>query len=222
MSKSRATRVILLLIIAVFIWKYVEKRNDLQCFVMQQADMLEFVFTAGYASEDEIRDIVWNDTMTAFHGQAWRISLDQLFHAIFMGGSRGQQVLRHLTNPPDVSPDFYCEGLIEWTIWHKYNFDDYDTWSYSGTDITTIHQVTTTLQAIPDDELWDYEVGAHLQYYRIDWNEGNTVWSLSYRDAGSVSAALWLRGKIVPDYWSGWYATWLEQWQEFQATEDVE
>ena len=100
MKRVYATRIIALLIIVVLIWQYVEKRQDLQCYVRQLASRHEFVFKAGYASEVEIREIVFKDTTADFHGQAWRASLDQIFQAIFMGGNRGAQVVAYLTNPP--------------------------------------------------------------------------------------------------------------------------
>ena len=218
MKKVHITRAIGLLIIVVLIWQYVEKRNDLQCYVLQLASRHEFVFKAGYASEDEIRDIVFNDTVADFHGQMWRASLDQIFQAIFMGGNRGKQVVALLLNPPDDLPDFSCEGSIEWTIW--YNPDFTVLRNYTGTGIKSLHHVTTALQAIPQEELRQYEVAADLTYYSGSWNEGNTAWSGGSRDAGSVSAREWLNGKIVPDYWSGWYAAWLEQWQKLQDLDD--
>ena len=214
MKRVYATRIIALLIIVVLIWQYVEKRNDLWCYVMQQADRLESIFTAGHATAEEIRDTVWTDTEADFYGQAWRVSLDQIFHAIFMGGNRGAQVVAHLTNPPDDLPDFYCGGSIKWTIWYDPDITVHR--SYSGTDIKPMRRVTTALQDIPLEELHHYEVAADLTYYKGNWNEGNSAWSAGSRDAGTVSAREWLDGKIVPDYWSGWYESWLEGWQELQ------
>ena len=214
MKRSNATRAILLLIIVVFILQYVDKRNDLQCYVMQLASRLEFSFAAGYATEGEIRDVVWDDTEADFLGQAWRASLDQIFHAIFMGGNRGAQVVAYLINPPVDLPDFFCNGSIEWTIWYDPDITAYR--NYSGTDIKSGHHVTTALQAIQQDELQHYEVAAGLTYYKGSWNEGNGAWSGGSRDAGTVSAHEWLSGKRVPAYWSGWYEAWLEGWQELQ------
>lgn len=218
MKRVYATRLIVALIIGVLVWQYVERRNDLQCYVMQLASMHEFVFTAGYASEDEIRDIVWDDTVAVFHGQAWQASLDQVFHAIFMGGNRGQQVVAQLSNPPADSPDFTCEGYIDWTIWHNPDFKVHGIYSDEG--IESLHQVTTALQAIAPEELRHYEVEADLNYTKSRWNEGNGDWSVGYRTIGTVSAREWLEGKIVPDYWSGWYESWLEQGQDLQNDDE--
>ena len=214
MKRVHTTRVIVLLIIGVLIWQYVEKRNDLQCYVMQLASRHEFVFKAGYASEDEIRDIVFNDTVADFHGQMWRASLDQIFHTIFMGGNRGNRVVAYLLSPRDDYPDFSCEGSIEWTIW--YNPDFTVLRNYTGTGIKSLHHVTTALQAIPQEELRQYEVKVDLTFFRRSWNEGIGAWSGGSRSAGTVSAREWLDGKIVPDYWSGWYESWLQGWQELQ------
>ncbi|MDE2859344.1 MAG: hypothetical protein OXN94_15980 [Chloroflexota bacterium] len=217
MKKVHASRITVALIAAVLIWHYVDRRNDLQCYVMQLADMHEFVFEAGYASEDEIRDIVWNDTVAAFHGQAWRVKLDQVFHAIFMGGNRGQQVLNHLRNPPADPPEFICAGSINWSIWHDPDFTEYR--HYYGEDIKSLHQVSIALQAIPPEELRHYEVSANLSYVRHSSHEGGSDWSSSYRYLGTVSARDWLEGAILPDYWAGWYESWLEQWKELSSSE---
>ena len=220
MKRIHATRVTVALIVVVLIWHYIEKRNDLRCYVMQRASIHEFVFSAGYASEDEIRDIVWNDTKTEFYGQAWRVSLDNVFHAIFMGGSRGQQVVAHLTRPSDDLRDFSCQGTIRWSIWNV--LDNTFHRDYSGTDLVKVHHVTIALQALEQNELRKYSVEVDLISYRDVYSEHGSTYIAHYRDGGEVSAHDWLDGKVVPEYWSGWYAAWLEQGQEFQATEDNE
>ena len=154
MKRVYATRIIALLIIVVLIWQYVEKRQDLQCYVRQLASRHEFVFKAGYASEVEIREIVFKDTTADFHGQAWRASLDQIFQAIFMGGNRGSS-RSALDESPGRSARFLLYGSIEWTIWYDPDITVHR--NYSGTDIKSGHHVTTALQAIPQDEL-HYEV----------------------------------------------------------------
>ena len=219
MKRVHTTRVIVLLIIGVLIWQYVEKRNDLQCYVMQLASRHEFVFKAGYASEDEIRDIVFNDTVADFHGQMWRASLDKIFHTIFMGGNRGAQVVAYLLNPPDDYRDFSCGGSIEWRIW--YDPDVTVNRSYSGTDIKPMRRVTTALQNIPLEELQHYQVLADLTFHKGSWNDGIGAWSAGSRSAGTVSAREWLSGKIVPDYWSGWYKSYLKHIPELQNADDV-
>lgn len=218
MKRVQATRVIMLLITAVFIWQFVDKRKDLQCYVMQLASRHAFVFKAGYASAQEIRQAVWNDTLAAFHGQVWRAKLDRMWHEGIMGGGRGDQVLALLRNPEDTPTGIFCFGSINWKIWH-------DTAStvfreYSGEDMKTLHQITTALQAIPPDELRHYEVTATVTYYESEWRDGLTAWSGVLRQAGAVSARQWLDGKIAPDYWSGWYADWQELWQALQADDD--
>ncbi len=218
MKRSHATRAILLLIIVVFIWQYVEKRNDLQCYVRQLASRLEFSLAAGYATEDEIRDVVWDDTEADFHGQAWRASLDQIFHAIFMGGNRGAQVVAYLTNPPVDLPDFFCNGSIEWTIWYDPDITVYR--NYSGSEIKSFYRVTTALKAIPQEELRHYTVEAVEWSFKGSWDGGRGAMSSFSRDAGTVSAREWLDGKIVPDYWSGWTASYVEQVQELQNADD--
>lgn len=222
MKRVHATRAIGLLIVVVLIWQYVDKRHDLQCYVMQLASRHEFVFSAGYASEDEIRDIVFKDTTADFHGQAWRASLDQIFHAVFMGGNRGAQVVAHLLSPSDDLPDFSCEGSFNWTIWYNSNSTIHK--DYSGTDLKTAHHVTTALKAIPQEELGYYSVAVDIISYRdaFDGHSGSGSYMAHYRSGGEVSAREWLGGKIVPGYWSGWYAAWLERWQELQAAEDAE
>ena len=218
MKRVHATRIIALLIIVVLIWQYVEKRQDLQCYVRQLASRHEFVFKAGYASEDEIRAIVWDDTVADFHGQAWRASLDQIFQAIFMGGNRGQQVVAYLTNPSLDEPDFYCEGSIEWTIWH--DPDSTILRRYSGSEIKSFYRVTTALKAIPQEELRHYTVEAVEWSFKGSWDGGRGAMSSFSRDAGTVSAREWLDGKVVPDYWSGWTASYVEQVQELQNADN--
>ena len=212
MKRVHATRAIVLLIIVVLIWQYVEKRNDLQCYVMQLATRHEYVFKTGYASEDEIRAIVWNDTLADFHGGAWRASLDQIFHAIFMGGNRGQLVLTQLKNPPADSPDLYCSGSITWEVW--YDPDSAVHRSYSATNLKSVHHVTTALKAIPQEELRHYSVEVDIISWRGIFDEHSYTLIAQYRDDGEVSAREWLGGKILPDYWSGWYYSWLERWKE--------
>ncbi|MCY4072270.1 MAG: hypothetical protein OXG60_13315 [Chloroflexi bacterium] len=218
MKRVHATRVIVVLIIGVLIWQYVEKRKDLQCYVMQQADRLESVFKAGYVTAEEIRDSVWTDIETDFYGQAWRVSLDQVFHAIFMGGNRGQQVVAHLANPPDVSSDFLCGGSIEWIIWYDPDATVYR--DYSGTNIKPMHLVTTALQGIPPEELQHYQVEVNLTYYSSNSYKGSTTWSGGYREVGTMSAREWLDGRIVPKYLSNWYESWREDWQELQNNDE--
>ncbi len=218
MKKVHATRAIVLLIITMLIWQYVEKRNDLQCYVMQQADRHKWVFQAGYATADEIREIVWNDAVTDFHGQLWRAKLDQVFQAIFMGGNRGAQVVAYLTHPPPAPSDLYCKGSIEWRIWYDPDIAVYR--SYSGADIKSVHHVATTLKTLPQEELRHYSVAATEYSYKGNFYEGGSAGIHKARDAGVVSAREWLRGEIVPDYWSSWYAAWLEQWDELQAVDN--
>ena len=218
MMKKLATRVIALLIVGILIWQYVEKRNDLQCYVRQQAAKLGFAFRVGYASEEAIREIVWHDTAAGFHGQLWRVKLDQVFQAIFMGGNRGAQVLAHLRHPPPDPPDLICDGYIDWTIWYEPDVTVYR--DYSGTDMKTAHLVTAALKALPQEELRHYAVRATEYTYRGSYFEGGGIGIYEFRDAGEVSAREWLAGDIVPDYWAPWYAAWRENWQERQATDE--
>ena len=216
MKRKVATRVIALLILVVLVMQVVEKRNDLQCYVMQQATRHDLVFTAGFATADEIREIVWNDTVADFHGQSWRASLDQIFHAIFMGGNRGNQVVAWLLNSADEPNDFSCAGTINWAIWDDRDFTVLE--NFSSSDIETWHAFTTALRAIPKEDLQHYKVSASdlSNKYSADERGSTSIWQ--HRDAGEASAQAWLRGDIVLEYWSAWYASWLENVWELQET----
>ncbi len=221
MKRTHVTRVIILLIIGLLILQYFEKRNALQCYAMQLADRLEYAYTAGFASQEEIRDIVWDDTVADFYGQEWRASLDHIINAIFMGGGRANQVVARLLSPLQDSSGFICGSSIEWTIWHKTEMSDYDQ-HFTGVDIQTGYGVTIALEAIPPEELKHYEVGASVLSFRNSWEDDRSTWISQYRDAGSVSAREWLEGKTVPDFWSGWFAAWLENWQAIETDDDAE
>ena len=90
--------------------------------------------------------------------------------------------------------------------------------SYEGGEIETVHQVTTALKAIPQEELRHYSVEADIISYQGTWDEQGSTWISQYRDAGEASAQDWLRGDIVLEYWSAWYASWLENVRELQET----
>jgi len=215
-----ATGVITLLLAAVLMTQAVDRSRALQCYVMQQASKHRLVYDQGFAAPDEIREIVWNHTVAAFDGQVWRATLDHIFHVIFMGGERGEQVVAQLGHPDGESSDLHCFGYMGWAIRDSHNDTDFDRFGgfdgFSGSGIEAVHQVTTALQAIPAEKLRHYRVEASDVSGSAIWSEREPVWTYRELDAGETSAQAWLRGEIAPSHWSGWYA----YWQERQETDD--
>ena len=121
MNKVRTTRVIVLFLVVVAVSQVIEKRNDLQCYVVQQADLHRWFYDEGLATVDQIRDSVRKNLTDDFHGQNWRVSLDRIYHAILMGGDRASQVVARLQSPSETISDTYCVGYVSWSIWDDGN-----------------------------------------------------------------------------------------------------
>ena len=202
-----ATRIIALLIAVLVIAQVAGKYSDLRCYVQQQASKYQEVYEQGYATGDEIHDIVWNHTLVDFDLHIWRVRLDDLFHAVFTGGIRGEQVIAEIENP-DYDSD--CYGYIQWTIWDNRDYSSLDL-PFRSSAIEAAHAITLALQDIPQEELRHYSVEAEDASYKLIWNESRGTTLNQYHNAGEVSAKDWLRGDIVPRNWAGWYADWLEQ-----------
>ena len=207
-KRGHATAVIALLIAILAVMQAIDHRNALRCYVSQQA--AKYQQAQGFATADEIHDIVWDYTVADLDGQLWRARLDYLFHDIFMGGNRGLQVMAQMWNPADEFSDVYCGGNIEWFIWNPRDYTILEkTWASSG--IEDVHEVTMALQALPPEELQHYTV----EVRDVSFQSVGGVLIYHQRETGRVSAADWLRGGIAPSAWAGWYA----DWQELQENE---
>ncbi len=215
-KRVHATAVIVLLIVVLSVMQIIDHRNALRCYVSQQAAKYQHV--QGFATADEIHDIVWEYTVADLDGQLWRARLDDLFHDIFMGGSRGLQVWAEMNNPADEFSDVYCGGYIEWTIWNNLNGAVTETID-PASDMESVHNVTFALQTIPPEELWHYEVSAVEVSFQAIWSDERNTWIQHRRPLGEVSAKDWLRGEIAPVAWAGWYAAWQARWLELQEPE---
>ena len=214
-KRVHATAVIALLIAVLFVMQAIERRDALRCYVSQQA--AKYQQAQGFATADEIHDIVWESTVADLDGQLWRARLDYLFHDIFMGGNRGLQVMARMRNPADEFSDVYCGGYIEWTIWDIRDDTVLErTWTSSG--IERVHDITLALQALPPEELRYYKVYVEDGSFQSIFANGTSTWI--YQSRGSheadVYAKAWLNGAIVPPAWADWYA----RWQELQEPED--
>lgn len=211
-----ATSIIVLLIVVLSVMRIIDHRDALRCYVSQQA--AKHQQAQGFATADEIHDIVWEHTVADLDGQIWRARLDYLFHDIFMGGHRGLQVMAQMQNPADGPSDVYCGSAIEWTIWNNREDGIFRTID-SGGDMESVHNVTFALQTIPSGELRHYTVEATAISYQSIWGDEGSTWIQHWRPLGEVSAKDWLRGEIAPLAWAGWYADWRARWQEPQGSE---
>lgn len=213
-KRVHATAVIVLLIVVLSVMQIIDHRNALRCYVSQQAAKYQHV--QGFATADEIHDIVWEYTVADLDGQLWRARLDDLFHDIFMGGSRGEQVWAEMENPADEFSDVYCGSYIEWTIWDiRDDTTSERAWTSSG--IERVHEVTLALQALPPEELRYYKVYVEDVSFQFIGGDETSTWIYQHRGGHDVEvyAKAWLRGAIVPSSWAGWYAA----WQELQEPE---
>ena len=209
-KRVHATRIIALLIAVLVIVNVAGKYDsDLRCYVRQQANKYRYVYEQGFATGSEIHDIVWNHTLADFDWHIWRVRLDDLFHAVFMGGIRGEQVIAKIENP-DYAAN--CYGYIQWTIRDNRDYSSLDVPFRSS--VRGAHEITLALQDIPQEELRHYSVEAEAVSYKAISNVGRIAKLNQYYDAGEVSAKDWLCGDIVPRNWAGWYADWLEQQDE--------
>ena len=206
-KRVHATAVIALLIAVLFVMQAIERRDALRCYVSQQA--AKYQQAQGFATADEIHDIVWESTVADLDGQLWRARLDYLFHDIFMGGSRGLQVWAEMENPADEFSDVYCDGYIEWTIWDTRDDTTLErTWTSSG--IEDVHDITLALQALPPEDLQYYKVFVEDVSFQTIGDDETSAWIYQHHRGGEVSAKAWLNGVIAPPAWAGWYADWLE------------
>ena len=208
-KRGHATAVIALLIAVLVVMQIIERRDALRCYVSQQA--AKYQQAQGFATADEIHDIVWESTVADLDRQLWRARLDYLFHDIFMGGNRGLQVWAEMKNPADEFSDVYCGGYIEWTIWDIRDDTVLESaWAPPG--IERVHEVTLALQALPPEELRYYKVYVEDGSFQSIFANGTSTWI--YQSRGSheadVYAKAWLNGAITPPAWAGWYARWLE------------
>ena len=171
-----------------------------------------------FATDQEIRDIVWNDLVTEFHGQVWWAMLDKVYHAIFMGGGRAELVLRQLQNPIEEAWSIVtCEGGISWTV-----RDERDRWPwwYSADSkySESAYDVTVALRRIAKEELKHYWVEATVYLdTRVYGDDGYTD-IYERHDAGETNAEAWLNGQIVPKFWSAWHDRWQQHFEEQQAS----
>ena len=213
-KKGHATAVIALLIAVLAVMQAIDHRNALRCYVSQQA--AKYQQAQGFATADEIHDIVWDYTVADLDGQLWRARLDDLFHGIFMGGARGEQVWAELQNPADEFSDVYCGGHIEWAAWDIRDDTTLEiTWASSG--IEAVHDITLALQALPPEDLRYYKVYVAESSFQAIGGDEISTWIHQHRGSheNDVYAKAWLNGAIVPPAWAGWYA----DWQELQENE---
>lgn len=216
-KRVHATAVIVLLLAILSVMQIIDHREALRCYVSQQA--AKYQQAQGFATADEIHDIVWDYTVADLDGQLWRARLDDLFHDIFMGGRRGEQVWAEMKNPADEFSDVHCFGYIEWVIWNNREDMMFRTID-SGEGMEAVHNVTFTLQTILSGGLQYYTVKAMDISFQSSWDEsGGSALIYHRRPLGEVSAKDWLNGEIAPAAWAGWYARWQERWQELQENE---
>ena len=211
-KRVHATAVIALLIAILVVMQIIDHRNALRCYVSQQA--AKYQQAQGFATADEIHDIVWDYTVADLDGQLWRARLDDLFHDIFMGGRRGLQVWAELKNPADEFSDVYCGGHIEWATWDTRDDTTLER-TRSSSGIEAVHDITLALQALPPEDLRYYKVYVGDFSFRSFGDDEASTWLYQHRRGGEVSAKDWLNGKIAPPSWTGWYA----RWQELQENE---
>ena len=218
MKKRHISWAIAILIAGVLIWQVIDKRAAFQCYVLQQASLYKQVYDQGLATRHEIHELVWNDTVADFKGQDWRAALDRVYHELFLGGSRARQVMAELHDPADHPADLICGGYILWTI---RDVRDSSVWqSFHEFDIESMRDLTAALDLIPPDELRHYKITVQVTTARLIRDDFGGISVSRTRDGGEVSADEWLRGNYVPEYWSGWYAAWLERDRESQSIDD--
>ena len=209
MNKVRTTRVIVLFLVVVALSQVIEKRNDLQCYVIQQAKLHRWFYDEGLATVDQIRDSVRNSLADDFHGQNWRLSLDRIYHAILMGGDRASQVVAWLLSPSETISDTHCFGYVSWSIWDdRIAGDDED---HHDLYAETIDDVTAILESIPAEELRHFTVSVNVGSSVSNWSGTVSMYRSRVRHYGDVSASAWLRGEFIPAPFADWYADSLSQ-----------
>lgn len=219
MRNRYASRLIMLLIIGLLVAQVLEKRDDVECYVNPHADRYQLVHDQGFATDQEIRDIVWNDLVTKFNGQVWRATLDNIYHAVFMGGSRAELVLKQLRNP--IGEAWWivtCEGGINWTV-----RDERDRWpawhSVDTRNSESAYDVTVALRRLPKAELQHYRVEATIYVDTTIYGDNGYTDVYERKGAGEINADDWLAGLIVPEYWSAWHDRWQQREEQLQAAD---
>jgi len=220
MKTKLLSRLLLFLIIGLLIAQVLEKRDDVECYVYPHADRYQLVYDQGFVTDQEIRDIVWNALVTEFHGQQWRAALDNVYHAVFMGGSRPDLVLKQLRNP--VGEAWWvvtCEGGISWDV--RDERERFPVWySADSRNSKSANDVTIALRRIPQEELQHYRVEATIYVDTLVYRDNGQTEIFERRDVGEISAEDWLAGRIVPEYWSAWHDRWLQHEEKRQAADD--
>ena len=204
MPKKLATCLIVILIAIVFVLHMFQRRDNFECLVMAQTDRYRLMFDEGVATDQEVRDAVWVELVAEYHNHTWRAHLDNVYHGIFMGGNRAQQVLNRLRNSTENAPWYVnCEGGIRWNIWALAN-NNYQM-QINSKDGKSVHDVSVALRAIPKDELSRYIVSVFI-YTDIDtYGGGLHTYIKEWRRVGGISADDWLSGHIVPESWSAFH-----------------
>ncbi len=220
MKSRHVSRFILLLIFCLLVRQAMERHEDLECYINPHADRHQFAYDQGLATDQEIRLVVWNDVFQEFNGQPWRVMLDNVYHTLFMGGSRPDLVVKQLQNP--VGEDWWivtCEGGIRWSV--RDNRDRWPKWYSADTwNSESANDVTVALHTIPKEELQHYSIKATEYIETTVYNDDGYTEISERRDAGETSAEAWLAGQIVPKYWSTWHNRWQQRENQLQAVDD--
>lgn len=222
MRQRHASRLIMLLIIGLLVAQVREKRDDVECYVNPHADRYQQVYDQGFTTDQEIRDIVWNDLVAEFNGQVWRATLDNIYHVIFMGGSRAELVLKQLRKPiGELWWIVTCEGGISWTV-----RDERDRWppwhSVDTRNSASAYDVTVALNRLPKADLQHYRVEATIYVDMTIYGDDGYTYIHERQDAGEIGAKDWLAGHIIPKYWSTWHDRWQQREEQFQAAAEVD
>ena len=209
MKRKHAFIIVALLIVGIAVWHVAEKRLDLACYRVQQGSIYLTASGQGYATDEAIREQIWQDTVDEFYGQAWRASLDRFVHETFLGGSRADRVIRQVHLPVGPYADFSCHGVIAWSIYDKRNGETIRKDSFF-TGVETMHEISLALDDIPRDELDHFLVIAESVLNKTTGDDSGRTSVDRIRALGEVSAKAWLRGEYVPEPWSSWYLAWRE------------
>lgn len=219
MRKKLTSWLIVFLIVIVFIANTVQRRDNFECLVLAHADRYQLIVDQGVATVQEIHDAVWTDMLAEYHNHTWRMHLDNVYHAIFMGGSRADHVLNRLRNPTDEARwNINCEGGIRWNI--SAVLIDKSKSPINSKDGKSVYDVTVALSRIPKAELRHYFVNTFLHSDIRVYGHGVNRYIEEWRRVGTVNAEDWLAGQIVPEHWSAWHDRWRQRVEKLQVTED--
>ena len=216
MKRRHIELLMVTLIVVLLAAAYLQKRHDLQCFVFQQASKHQQVFDDGFATLDEIRQVVADYTLERFNGGEWRANLDDAVHAVLMGGSRSELVAEELRDPAEPPSDWRCFGDLQWDIYDSRGQPSFVDSAF-GANLDALHEITAKLRDLPAEELAHYKVEAQDYALKSTWTADEEAWIHVSRIIGEVSAKDWLKGKILPEDWVSWYAAWREGNQETDA-----